>query len=83
MGGEFITRLEQASQCICSAPPKTDFFREKMFGENVHSQPCRNKEGRPVVLNWFLQKLIKVSKSILIHVENVIFNLLIEFERFT
>ena len=28
-GGEFITRLEQASQCICSAPPKADFLRKK------------------------------------------------------
>ena len=28
-GREFITRLEEASQCICSAPPKTDFLREK------------------------------------------------------
>ena len=46
-GREFITRLEQASQCICSAPPKTEFLREKKTVWRKCSFPALPEQRRP------------------------------------
>ena len=47
-GGEFITRLEQASQCISNAPPKTEFLREKNCLEKMFiPSPAGTKKAVP------------------------------------